>query len=40
MRFVGIVRAEEFRAITRAHVIAWRKAYRPKSQADGQAAAL
>jgi site-specific recombinase XerD len=24
MRFAGIVRAEEFRAVTRAHVIAWR----------------
>ena len=25
MRFVGIKRPEEFRAVTRAHVIAWRK---------------
>jgi site-specific recombinase XerD len=25
MRFAGIVRAEEFRAVTRAHVIEWRK---------------
>lgn len=25
MRFAGIVRPEEFRAVTRAHVIAWRK---------------
>jgi site-specific recombinase XerD len=25
MRFTGIVRPEEFRQITRAHVIAWRK---------------
>src|ERR1017187_7142838 len=25
MRFTGIVRPEEFRAVTRAHVIAWRK---------------
>src|SRR5271155_3013034 len=24
MRFTGIVRAEEFRTVTRAHVIAWR----------------
>jgi integrase/recombinase XerD len=24
MRFVGIVRPEEFRTVTRAHVIAWR----------------
>ena len=26
MRFVGIKRPEEFRSVTRAHVIAWRKA--------------
>lgn len=26
MRFVGIVRPEDFRRVTRAHVIAWRKA--------------
>src|ERR1017187_3413991 len=25
MRFTGIVRPEEFRSVTRAHVIAWRK---------------
>ncbi len=25
MRFTGIVRPEEFRQITRAHVIAWRR---------------
>ena len=31
MRFTGIVRPEEFRQITRAHVIAWRKTLMAKS---------
>jgi site-specific recombinase XerD len=26
MRFTGIVRPEEFRTVTRAHIIAWREA--------------
>lgn len=33
MRFVGIEKAEEFRTVTRAHVIAWRKELESKSLA-------
>jgi site-specific recombinase XerD len=33
MRFVGIQRPEDFRAVTRAHVIAWRKTFEKRKLA-------
>jgi integrase/recombinase XerD len=37
MRFVGIERAEEFRTVTRAHVIAWRDDLRTRVTRGGEA---
>jgi integrase/recombinase XerD len=37
MRFVGIVRPEEFRTVTRAHVIAWRDDLRTRVTRRGEA---
>ena len=34
MRFVGIRAPEEFRIVTRAHVIAWRDTLLPRKRAD------
>jgi integrase/recombinase XerD len=34
MRFVGIQSPEEFRIVTRAHVIAWRDTLLPRKRAD------
>ena len=34
MAFVGIVKPEEFRTVTRAHIIAWREVLRPTSELE------